>query len=234
MDEDVDFRVSTEADPDTTVWEQTQTAGEDAAGYAHFVPDGDGGPTWVGEYLVTASCGDRSAETTFTVTEDDSVVEPSLSIEPQKLSGEDFVNRDKSVTMTVTDCEPGSDVQFEVWGHEPSEKLYERTVETDEDGTAAVQVYGIEDIPEAYAGTYHVVADCSDQDLKGEFVVTGSGPGGDSGGSAGGPGDSGDSGNAGSMPRTGAELTGLGAGAALILAGAATIVFARRRAQLGC
>lgn len=232
VDEEVTFRISTKADPDTKVWEDTQMAGEDAAGAATFVPEGDGGANWVGDYLVMASCGDQSAETTFTVTADDSVVGPKLSVAPERISGEDFVNRDKGVTMTVTDCEPGKDVQFEVWGHEPSEKLYDRTVEANENGAASVQVYGIENNPDAYAGTYKVIAACMDQSMEGQFVVTGSPAGGSDGGSDGSR-DAGDSGNASSMPRTGAELTGLGAGAALILAGAATIVFARRRAQLG-
>lgn len=225
--EEVTFRVSTKADPDTTIWEDTQMAGEDAAGFSTFIPDGDGGAGWVGDYLVMASCGERSAETSFTVTDDGSVVDPKLSVVPKKISGEDFVDRDKGVTMTVTDCEPGSDVRVEVWGQEPSELLYDRTVEADEKGAASVQTYGLENSPEAYVGGYNVVATCMDVTMKGTFVVTGeASSGGDSG-------DSSDSGNAGSMPRTGAELTGLGAGTILILAGAATILFARRRAQLG-
>lgn len=234
VDEEVTFRISTEADPDTTVWEDTQMAGEDAAGAATFVPEGEGGANWVGDYFVMASCGDQAAEATFTVT-DDGVVDPKLAIDPERVPGEDFVNRDKGVTMTVTDCEPGSDVQFEVWGHEPSEKLYDRTVEANENGAASVQVYGIEDNPAAYAGTYKAVAVCLDESMGGRFVVTGSGADESDGGSdgSGDSGGAGNSGNAGSMPRTGAELTGLGAGVTLILAGAATIVFARRRAQLG-
>lgn len=220
--DDVKFRVSTEHDPDTTVWEETQKAGEDAAGYANFVPDGDSGVGWVGEYLVMASCGDNTAETTFTVTGDSSVVDPTLSVDPKKLSGEDFVDRSKGVTITVTDCKPGSNVQFEVWGHDPAEKLYDRTARANESGTASIQVYGLEDRPEAYVGTYQAMANCMDQGLSDEFVVTDSGSGGSSSGT-------GDSGNAGSMPRTGAELTGLGAGALLILGGAATVMFARRK-----
>ncbi|SMX73965.1 hypothetical protein [Brevibacterium antiquum] len=228
MDDDVTFRVSTKHDPDTTIWEETQRAGEDAAGYANFVPDGDGGPGWVDEFLVMASCGDVSMETTFTVTADEGVIDPKLSIDPEKISGEDFIKRDKGVTITVTECQPGSDVQFEVWGFEPSEKLYEQTAEANENGAASVQVYGIDSRPEAYAGTYKVITVCMEHAMNAEFVVTSGG--GAAGGSDAGPDDSGD---AGSMPRTGAELTGLGAGAALILAGAATIIFARRRAQLG-
>lgn len=224
-DDEVRFRVSTKRDPDTTVWEETQSAGEDAAGSVTFKPDGDGGAGWATEFLVMASCGDKSAETTFTVTDDDSVVDPKLSIDPTTISGENFVNRDKGVTLTVTECDPGAEVNFQVWGHEPSEKLYDQTSEANENGAASVQVYGLDNSPAAYVGTYTVNAVCMEESMDGEFVVTG-----DAGGS-GGSDDGGDSGNAGSMPRTGAELTGLGAGALLVLGGAASIIFARRRAQ---
>lgn len=233
VDEEVTFRVSTKSDPDTTVWEDTQMAGEDAAGFSTFIPDGEGGANWVGDYLVMASCGDQSAETTFTVTADDSVVDPKLKIDPQEISGEDFVDRDKGVTITVTECKPGSDVQFEVWGLEPSGKLYEQTGRANKNGAASVQIYGLENNPDAYAGTYKLIANCLDRDLIDEFVVTGSGGGGGGDSESGSDNGSDDSGNAGSMPRTGAELTGLGAGAALILGGAATIIFARRRSQTG-
>lgn len=226
VDEEVTFRISTKSDLDTTVWEDTQMAGEDAAGFSTFIPDGDGGANWVGDYLVMASCGDQSEETTFTVTADDSVVDP------QKISDADFIDRDKGVTITVTECNPGSDVQFEVWGLEPSGKLYEQTVEANKNGAASVQIYGLENNPDAYAGTYKVIANCMDRELIDDFVVTGSG-GGAGGSESGSDNGSDDSGNAGSMPRTGAELTGLGAGAALILGGAATIIFARRRSQTG-
>src|SRR5699024_5957545 len=36
VDSDVTFRVSTSDDPDTVIWEESQKAGEDAAGYAQF------------------------------------------------------------------------------------------------------------------------------------------------------------------------------------------------------
>ncbi|WP_193071710.1 MULTISPECIES: hypothetical protein [unclassified Brevibacterium] len=223
VDDDVKFRVSTKNDPDTTIWEETQKAGEDAAGFVNFVPQGERGASWADEFLVMASCGDKTAETTFTVTDDGSVIDPKLSIDPEKISGEDFINGDKGVTITVTDCEPGSDAKFEVWGFEPSEKLYDQSAEVAKNGAASVHVYGLGNSSEVYVGAYQVKVNCMDQGLNGGFVVTGASDGGGSG----------DSGNAGSMPRTGAELTGLGAGAVLILGGAATILFARRRAQVG-
>ncbi|MCF2589355.1 hypothetical protein [Brevibacterium sp. UCMA 11752] len=237
VDEEVTFRVSTKSDPDTTIWEETQQAGEDAAGHARFMPQGEGGKAWVDEFLVMASCGDKSAESTFTVTGDeDTGSEAKLSINPEKIPAVDFINRDKGVTITVTECEPGSEVKFEVWGLEPSGKLYEQSAEANENAAASVQIYGLGDDPAPYVGTYKVFAMCADQaEMEGEFLVTGNG-GGTDGGNAGEAGDSGpadDSGNAGSMPRTGAEITGLGAGAVLIVGGAATVLFARRRSQPG-
>ncbi|WP_209325717.1 hypothetical protein [Brevibacterium renqingii] len=227
VDSDVDFRVSSADDPDTVIWEESQKAGEDAAGYAEFVPRGDGGTAWVGEFLVTASCGDQSAEAAFTVTDDGSVVDPTLSVEPSTISGADFVNRDKGVMLTVTDCEPDARVQFEVWTEDFDTKFYEQTARGDDDGVAGVQVYGLADDPQAYVGTYRVKANCMDTGMDGRFVVTGS----DSGARAGT--DSGNAGGSGgdSMPRTGAEITGLAAGGLLILGGAAAILLARRRIQ---
>ena len=226
VDSDVTFRVSTSDDPDTAIWEESQKAGEDAAGYAQFTPDGEGGTSWVGEYRVTATCGDRSDEATFTVADDGSVVDPKLSVEPSEISGVDFVNRDKGVMLTVTACEPEAQVQFEVWSEDFDTKLYEQTTRSDDEGTAGVQVYGLADDPQAYIGTYQVKANCQDIGMDGQFVVTG----GESGGGT----DSGEAGGSGgdSMPRTGAELTGLAAGGLLILGGAAAILLARRRAQL--
>lgn len=226
VDSDVTFRVSTSDDPDTAIWEESQKAGEDAAGYAQFTPDGEGGTSWVGEYRVTATCGDRSDEATFTVADDGSVVDPKLSVEPSEISGVDFVNREKGVMLTVTACEPEAQVQFEVWSEDFDTKLYEQTTHSDDEGTAGVQVYGLADDPQAYIGTYQVKANCQDIGMDGQFVVTGDE-------SAGGT-DSGEAGGSGgdSMPRTGAELTGLAAGGLLILGGAAAILLARRRAQL--
>ncbi|TSI17072.1 hypothetical protein [Brevibacterium aurantiacum] len=236
VDEEVTFKVSTKNDPDTTIWEEAQQAGEDAAGHARFMPQGEGGKVWVDEYLVRVSCGDKSAVTTFTVTGDDTDSEAKLAINPVKISAVDFINRDKGVTITVTKCEPGSEVKFEVWGLEPSEKLYEQSAEANENAAASVQIYGLGDDPAPYVGTYTVFAMCADQaEMEAEFLVT-SNRGGTDGGNGGEAGESGpadDPGNAGSMPRTGAEITGLGAGAVLILGGAATVLFARRRSQLG-
>lgn len=226
VDSEVTFQVSSATDPDTVIWEETQDAGEDTAGSVRFVPDGDGGTGWIGDFTVAATCGDKSAETTFTVTDDGSVIDPTLSISPERISGVDFIDRDKGVQMTLTDCAADADAHFEVYSGDKSEKLYEQTATADQDGTAGIQVYGLGDDPAYYVGTYHVVAACMDVSRSGKFVVTGGESGGGNGGESG---EAGGSAGGSSMPRTGAELTGLTAGALLILGGGAAIGLARRK-----
>lgn len=232
VDSEVSFRVSTMYDPDTTVWETSQVAGEDAAAVVNYTPpEVDDGYGFIGEYLVMASCGDQYEEGSFTVTPNGSdTVDLTLSVDPERIPAVDFINRDKGVTLTVNNCAAG-EVRFQVWGFEPGELLYDRTAPTDEVGRAAVQTYGLSNDASAYVGKYQVEATCGEETLTGQFVVTASGGGGGDNGNGGGGSGSG-GGNSGSMPRTGAELTGLGAGALLILAGAGAVLFARRRGQL--
>ncbi|MCT1549612.1 hypothetical protein [Brevibacterium casei] len=228
VDSEVSFRISTMYDPDTTVWETTQVAGEDAAAAVNYTPpEVDDGYGFIGEYLVMASCGDQYEEGSFTVTPNGSdTIDLTLSVDPERLPAVDFINRDKGVTMTMNNCTAG-EVRFQVWGFEPGELLYDRTAPTNEVGRAAVQTYGLSNDASAYVGKYQVEATCGEETLTGQFVVTASG-----GGGGGDNGSGGGGGNSGSMPRTGAELTGLGAGALLILAGAGAVLFARRRGQL--
>ncbi|MCU4295840.1 hypothetical protein D3I60_01870 [Brevibacterium permense] len=223
VDSEVKFQVSSAKDPDTVIWDETQKAGEDAAGSVQFLPDGDGGKGWIGDFNVVASCGEKSAETTFTVTDDGSVIDPKLSINPETISGEDFIDRDQGVQLMVNECVPDAEVHFEVYSGDKREKLYEQTATTDEEGAAGIHVYGLGDDPAYYVGTYQVFAECMDVSRSGKFEVTG----GESGGGNGG--DSGEAGSGSSMPRTGAELTGLTAGALLILGGGAAIGLARRK-----
>lgn len=230
MDSTIEVIITTKYDPDTVLFQGKEQAGEDTAGvftYVRELGDSDGSG-YVGEYLVRAECGVQYEEGSFTVTDNgDEELEPVLWIQPEKLSGADFVNRDKGVTMTVKDCYTSDSVRFQVWRKKTNELLYDRTAPNEYDGLVSVQTYGLENDPSAYVGTYTVQALCGDTAMGGEFVVTGSGSGGGGNG-----GSSGGGGNSGSMPRTGAELTGLGAGALLILAGAGAVLFARRRGHM--
>ena len=120
-----------------------------------------------------------------------------------------------------------------------------------ENGAAAFSIYGTSaENPEAYLGKYDVEV-TGDNDTEDESALTGSfevvadedGSGGGSGGdddgnnddgnADGGAGDGNDddgNGDGGSdLPRTGAELTGLAAGAGLLLVGGTAVVLTMRR-----
>src|SRR5699024_6337263 len=114
VDSDVTFRVSTSDDPATAIWEESQKAGEDAAGYAQFTPEGEGGTCRGAEYPVTAHCADRSDEGTSTAADVRRVMERELTVESLEFSGVGFVIRDKAETLTVTGCEPEAQVQSDV------------------------------------------------------------------------------------------------------------------------
>src|SRR5699024_9721269 len=110
-----------------------------------------------------------------------------------------------------------------------------------ENGAAAFAIYGTSaSDPSAYLGKYDVEVtganDTEDEDaLTGSFEVVadedgnGGGTGGDDDGNADdGNGDgSGDGGS--DLPRTGAELTGLAAGAGLLVVGGTAVVLTMRR-----
>ncbi len=227
--EEVLFSLALQDDPSTPYWEETRAADDDGHATATFVlaEAADDGYEFIGEHLVSATCADGTAEATFTITPSGSgTIDPALTVDPTTIAGTDFVNENRGVQLTVRSCGSGRDsVRFEVWGTEPSALLFDRTVKVDEAGTASVRVFGLENRPEAYAGRYNVRATCGDTVLEGTFDVTSS--------SADDPDQTGDPGRAGSIPHTGAEITGLGAGLVLILLGAGAVIFARRNAQAG-
>lgn len=66
-DDEIQFQVSKQDDPETILWEKTQKAGEDAAAFVKYIPDSELKDT-LGKYTATADCGDLSSEQTFTVT----------------------------------------------------------------------------------------------------------------------------------------------------------------------
>src|SRR5699024_1920893 len=82
VDSDVTFRLKTSDHANSAIWQESQRPGEDAAVYAQLTSYGEGSSSWVGEYRVTATCGERSDEATFSVADDGSVVAPKLSVDP--------------------------------------------------------------------------------------------------------------------------------------------------------
>ena len=163
--------------------------------------------------------------------------ERNLTVEPKEISASDFVKEDKGVQITAEGFEEGENVTLEVVaGPENVEGItLEETANAD--GVVGFSIYGTSaSNPEAYLGKYDLEVtganDTEDEDaLTGSFQVVadedgnGGGDDGDDNGNDDGNGDGGGS----DLPRTGAELTGLAAGAGLLLVGGAAVVLTMRR-----
>ncbi|WP_453974724.1 trypsin-like serine protease [Brevibacterium pityocampae] len=176
--------------------------------------------------------------------------ERELTIDPRRVSVSDFVNEDEGVNITGTGYAPGQVIELEVFPQNDSVNDFTLEGTADENGVVTFGVYGTNAAnADVYLGTYEVrVAAASDDDaanagseaapaagayaagdadepLTGSFEVVadeGAAPGEDEDGS-----DNGD------LPRTGSELTGLGVGAGLLVAGAAAVYVTTRRTKKG-
>ena len=152
----------------------------------------------------------------------DEAVARSLAIDPERISAADFV-KEQAVSITATGCTPGTAATLTVTPSGSSGVTGHTDTQTvGEDGTVTFGVRGINaDAPHVYVGTYEVRVACEGgEDLTGEFVVGDPGRGGSD--------DSGhDDGR--TLPRTGTELSGLAAGAALLVIGGASLIVTRRR-----
>nr|WP_282599258.1 LPXTG cell wall anchor domain-containing protein [Brevibacterium sp. R8603A2] len=181
-----------------------------------------------------------TASPTPTPTEDDDADEDEwtwngaelkegLNLESDRVTPEKFV--DEGVAFAVRGCEPGQDVTFEVRAGRDDVRPYTETVAADENGIAVHGVKGLDaDQAEAYIGEYTVTATCGENSWTDAFTVgygdDDANPGDDDSSD-----DNGSDDNAGGneLPRTGTELTGLAAGAGLLVIGAATMMLTRRR-----
>ena len=168
--------------------------------------------------------------------EDEAAGEYALSVDPKEITPADFVDQDNGVLLTVDGLEADETVEFAVSPEGSNVTPLTENVDADENGVASWTVHGTNPSdPSAYLGAYDVtVTNEAGDDLSDSFLVTNT-PGED--GNAGGDDDKkndddkGDNGEGGSdLPRTGAELGGLAAGAALLTVGAATVLLTRRRA----
>ncbi|GAA1847940.1 LPXTG cell wall anchor domain-containing protein [Brevibacterium marinum] len=155
--------------------------------------------------------------------------ERTISIEPKEVAASDFVKEDKGVQITVEGFDEGENVSLEVVAGPENVEGITLDETANEDGVAAFSIYGTNaSDPSAYLGKYDVqVTGANDTDdekaLTGSFSVVA-----DEDGNGGG--DNGDGGDGGSdLPRTGAELTGLAAGAGLLVVGGAAVVLTMRR-----
>ncbi|GAB3045210.1 hypothetical protein [Sediminivirga luteola] len=204
------------------------TATVDEGAVTFTVPEID-----AGEHTFTVFQGETVVfSTPFEVLADDAPAEPALSVAPERVTPEAFVDPEQGVRATASGFTAGESVTFVVTPEGENVTGLEETVQVDQDGTAQFVIYGTNPAdPSVYVGQYSVTIDGTD--LSASFEVAddadpgqpGSGDGGGSGSGDGGSGSGGGS----SLPRTGAELAGLGAGLALIAAGAAAIAMTRRR-----
>ena len=163
--------------------------------------------------------------------------ERKLTVEPKEIAASDFVKEDKGVQITAEGFEEGEKVTLKVVDGPEGVKDYEMTQTANAEGVVGFSIYGTSaSNPEAYLGKYDVQVtganDTEDEEaLTGSFQVVadedgnGGGNDGDDNGNDDGNGDGGGS----DLPRTGAELTGLAAGAGLLLVGGAAVVLTMRR-----
>ncbi|MGO2036296.1 MAG: LPXTG cell wall anchor domain-containing protein [Brevibacterium sp.] len=217
------------------------------------------GPKAEGDYKFTATAivdGQESKTTEFDVTvekeetETPAPVEREINVDPKEIAASDFVKEDKGVTVSVKGFEGGEKVTLKVASGPENVKGITLDETANEEGVAAFSIYGTSDSdPSVYLGKYDVqVTGANDTDdekaLAGSFNVVddedgnGGGNGGDddgngNGGDEDGNGNGGDedgNGDGGSdLPRTGAELTGLAAGAGLLVVGGTAVFLTLRR-----
>ncbi|AMT93663.1 hypothetical protein A2T55_07645 [Brevibacterium linens] len=196
-------------------------------------------PAEAGEYAYSATVtanGQTSEATNFTVTVQAAEAERKLTVEPKEIAASDFVKEDKGVQITAEGFEEGEKVTLKVVDGPEGVKDFQLEQTANADGVVGFSIYGTSaSNPEAYLGKYDVQVtganDTEDEEaLTGSFQVVadedgkGGGDDGDDNGNDDGNGDGGSD-----LPRTGAELTGLAAGAGLLLVGGAAVVLTMRR-----
>ncbi|WP_436326484.1 S1 family peptidase [Brevibacterium sp. FAM 27836] len=208
------------------------------------------GPKAEGDYKFTATAtvdGQESKTTEFDVTvekdesETPAPAEREISIDPKQITASDFVQEKKGVTITVKGFDEGEKATLKVASGPENVEGITLDETANENGAAAFSIYGTSaSDPEAYLGKYDVEVtganDTEDESaLTGTFEVvadedgTGGGTGGDDDGNNDDGNDDGNGDGGSDLPRTGAELTGLAAGAGLLLVGGAAVVLTMRR-----
>ena len=244
-------KITGKAEPNAEVKLTWKPAGANAGSSAQAAPaegtttvktDAEGNfsaeaPAEAGEYNYTAvvtANGQTSPAAQFVVTVEEEKTEApaerKLTIEPKEIAASDFVKEDKGVQITAEGFDEGEKVSLEVVaGPENVEGItLEETANAD--GVVGFSIYGTSaSNPEAYLGKYDLEVtganDTADEEaLTGSFQVVA-----DEDGTGGGNDDDGNGDGGSDLPRTGAELTGLAAGAGLLLVGGAAVVLTMRR-----
>lgn len=164
---------------------------------------------------------------------DEEVVQYALKVTPKELTVSDFVNKKdkKGVTLSVTGLQPKEQFTVLVVKQSGGNVLdFKMNVTADEKGNWSKAIYGqAESGPlEGFVGEYKVTVKSEQGTLNDTFNVTN--PSGEKDDAEAGSNDmKQDEGN--TLPRTGAELTGLVAGGVLVAVGAATVLVTRRRVK---
>ena len=160
---------------------------------------------------------------------DDGSQEPTLAITPEVIGVSAFVDAEQGVLLSVDGLEEGTSVDFDIApasGQNTTPATL--TAHADDQGVAAVSVYGVDaSAASSYLGTFDVIAhiDDSDESLSGSFrvVADDDAPGG------GGDGDG--SGDGESLPRTGGGAVGALSLGLLLTGVGLTLLLRSRRPQ---
>lgn len=194
--------------------------------------------------------------TTFTVVKDsedsgnpdEHEVRYQLKLDRNELTAKEFLNKETGVQMGVIGLKSNEKFTYSVTKVDGDGEVedYENEATADEHGRWGTTLHGVQrgQSVESFVGKYKVTVKSEQGELTDHFTVTSgkkndndddaeagdndSGNGSDNGS---GSGDDSNAGNSSNLPRTGAGLTGLIAGGALLTVGAATVLITRRRAK---
>lgn len=194
--------------------------------------------------------------TTFTVVKDsedsgnpdEHEVRYQLKLDRHELTAKEFLDKESGVQIGVIGLKSNEKFTYSVTKVDGEGKVenYENEATADEHGRWGTTLNGVQrgQSIESFVGKYKVTIKSEQGELTDHFTVTngkksdndddaeagdnGSGSGSDNGS---GSGNDSSSGNSSDLPRTGAGLTGLLAGGALLTVGAATVLITRRRTK---
>src|SRR5699024_7053986 len=144
------------------------------------LPIADDADTGVQTLTVTDLTTEETASVEYTVlSSDDEVVDPALTIDPERIDLDDFVGDPEDgagANHIVEGMEPGTEISYVVSGPEYVND-YESTADVDEDGVASFVIHGYDVAdPAVYLGEYNTVVTYVDdagetQTLSGSFTV---------------------------------------------------------------
>ena len=170
-----------------------------------------------------------------------------LSLDRYELTAKEFLNKETGVQIGVVGLKPNEKFTYSVTKVDGDGKVedYENEATADEEGRWGTTLHGVQkgQSIESFVGKYKVTVKSEQGELTDHFTVTSgkknddddaeagnndSGNGSDNGSDSG---NDSNAGNSSDLPRTGAGLTGLIAGGALLTVGAATVLITRRRTK---